>query len=412
MRIEMTMRRMEPPPYVISTDHFPIYYGNLAERILPIVDVLLFRALEIGVADGIFDNLLSKFKPCYKYHPQPANFLYGVLYCLDKKLAHTVRAQKLVTEICSQVEERDGSNALVGQTDQVLNPPQLCMSLVDRILQGTSYAHQPPSFACKDWRFAELPPAGQALTGACIELLASQYPPSTTVRALIDLAFMRPLRQPYATINAVTLIITSLPSSFQQVFYEHIVTVVISKELREGDPAACFENLESECFLLTESYLMTNLALCHAYLQHCTNNALSALPDFVREHLVPILETESQLIFVLRFVVPILQRLYDTKERSKQLQDLAVDVYKMAVRVNESVGRFKYEDTICDFLYHMKYMYVGDFIKNEAEQAIQKLTPSMREKLMYISHSQASLSDVAAMKQNTSGAGNSSFFSN
>lgn len=67
---------------------------------------------------------------------------------------------------------------------------------------------------------------------------------------------------------------------------------------------------------------------------------------------------------------------------------LAVDVYKMTVKVNERVGVLKYEDSICDFLYHMKYMYVGDFVKNEAEQAIQRLSPSMRDKLKYISHTQ------------------------
>lgn len=60
----------------------------------------------------------------------------------------------------------------------------------------------------------------------------------------------------------------------------------------------------------------------------------------------------------------------------------------MTVKVNERVGVLKYEDSICDFLYHMKYMYVGDFVKNEAEQAIQRLSPSMRDKLKYISHTQ------------------------
>lgn len=39
--------------------------------------------------------------------------------------------------------------------------------------------------------------------------------------------------------------------------------------LISGDPSICFESLESECFLLTENQLLTNLALGHAYLQHC-----------------------------------------------------------------------------------------------------------------------------------------------
>ncbi|CAG9537310.1 unnamed protein product [Cercopithifilaria johnstoni] len=391
MQIELGMRPMEQPT-VNPEFHMPIYYGNIMERILPIVDIILLRAIETVVADQLFTTLLMCFKPCYRYHPQPAAYMYSVLYCLDKTISHTVRARDFVLEICGQLEDRDGKYALltpsfISDNHQLSLPSQFCQALVDRILQASNYAHQPPAFAYKDWRFAEMPPAGQALTGACIELLASPHAPVITAHALIDLVFIRPLHQPYATINAVALILTALPVSFQQVFYEHIVSVLDSEALH-GDPSVCFGSLESECFLLTENQLLTNLALGHAYLQHCNTSSLAALPEFVRDQLAPKLVTEAQLIFVLRLVVPILQRFYDAKERSKQIQDLAVDVYKMTVKVNERVGVLKYEDSICDFLYHMKYMYVGDFVKNEAEQAIQRLSPSMRDKLKYISHTQ------------------------
>uniref|UniRef100_A0A1I7VYP1 Mediator of RNA polymerase II transcription subunit 23 n=1 Tax=Loa loa TaxID=7209 RepID=A0A1I7VYP1_LOALO len=391
MQIELGMRPIEQP--TLSPElHMPIYYGNIVERILPIVDIILFRAIETVVADQLFTTLLMCFKPCYRYHPQPAAYMYSVLYCLDKTISHTVRARDFVLEICGQLEDRDGKYALltpsfISDNHQLSLPSQFCQALVDRILQASNYAHQPPAFAYKDWRFAEMPPAGQALTGACIELLASPHAPVITAHALIDLVFIRPLHQPYATINAVALILTALPVSFQQVFYDHIVSVLDSEALH-GDPSVCFGSLESECLLLTENQLLTNLALGHAYLQHCNASSLAALPEFVRDQLAPKLVTEAQLIFVLRLVVPILQRFYDAKERSKQIQDLAVDVYKMTVKVNERAGILKYEDSICDFLYHMKYMYVGDFVKNEAEQAIQRLSPSMRDKLKYISHTQ------------------------
>lgn len=405
MQMEMGIRPMDQP-VIIPDMHMPTYYGNLAERILPIVDILLLRALELetGAADQLFNNLLMNFKPCYKFHPQPAAYIYNVLYCLDKTLSHTPRARIFVLEICSQLEERDGKNALLTQSfisdnHQMIAPTQICQTLVDRILQASHYPHQPPPFVYKDWRFAELPPAGQALTGACIELLASPHPPAVTARALIELVFLRPLHQPYATINTVALILTALPASFQHVFYDHIVSVLDSEPLTQGDPSVCFESLENECFLLAENQLLTNLALGHAYLQHCNTSSLAALPDFVRDQLAPKLATEAQLIFVLRLVVPILQRFYDAKERSKQIQDLAVDVYKMTVKVNEQVGVLKYEDSICDLLYHMKYMYVGDFVKNEAEQAIQRLSPSMREKLKYISHSQTNVPDAPLHKR-------------
>lgn len=50
-----------------------------------------------------------------------------------------------------------------------------------------------------------MPPAGQALTGACIELLASPHSPAITARALIDLVFIRPLHQPFVFIDVYEL---------------------------------------------------------------------------------------------------------------------------------------------------------------------------------------------------------------
>lgn len=42
---------------------------------------------------------------------------------------------------------------------------------------------------------------------------------------------LQPFFSRYATINAVALILTALPVSFQQVFYEHIVSVLDSEAL-------------------------------------------------------------------------------------------------------------------------------------------------------------------------------------
>uniref|UniRef100_A0A158PT19 Mediator of RNA polymerase II transcription subunit 23 n=1 Tax=Brugia timori TaxID=42155 RepID=A0A158PT19_9BILA len=308
MQIELGMRPIEQST-VNPELHMPIYYGNIMERILPV------------------RNNQICFTPPQKFRYYRRKFGYDNLSDFEKFL-------------------RDGKYALltpsfISDNHQLSLPSQFCQALVDRILQASNYAHQPPAFVYKDWRFAEMPPAGQALTGACIELLASPHAPVITAHALIDLVFIRPLHQPFVFLIMFALILTALPVSFQQVFYDHIVSVLDSEALH-GDPSVCFGSLESECLLLTENQLLTNLALGHAYLQHCNT---------VRIH-----------------------------------------VYKMTVKVNERVGLLKYEDSICDFLYHMKYMYVGDFVKNEAEQAIQRLSPSMRNKLKYISHTQMNTS--------------------
>lgn len=105
MQIELGMRPIEQST-VNPELHMPIYYGNIMERILPIVDIILLRAIETVVADQLFTTLLMCFKPCYRYHPQPAAYMYSVLYCLDKTISHTVRARDFVLEICGQLEDR------------------------------------------------------------------------------------------------------------------------------------------------------------------------------------------------------------------------------------------------------------------------------------------------------------------
>lgn len=36
MRLDMNMRRLEQQSFIHYGEHMPIYYGNLAERILPV----------------------------------------------------------------------------------------------------------------------------------------------------------------------------------------------------------------------------------------------------------------------------------------------------------------------------------------------------------------------------------------
>lgn len=61
-----------------------------------------------------------------------------------------------------------------------------------------------------------------------------------------------------------------------------------------------------------------------------------------------------------------------------------ISIYNVLGKLVERVGPLVYEDTICDLLYQLKYMFVGYTIKNELEQAIEKFPKSMREKLKFL----------------------------
>lgn len=104
---------------------------------------------------------------------------------------------------------------------------KVCQALVDRIIAASTYVHQPPSFVARDWRFSEYPPSAQALTGAWIELLASPHKAKDITEGIVELAMTRPLHQPYDTINAIGLLLTGLPSSFQVFAFNFVVFLFV-----------------------------------------------------------------------------------------------------------------------------------------------------------------------------------------
>lgn len=43
-------------------------------------------------------------------------------------------------------------------------------------------------------------------------------------------------------------------------------------------------------------------------------------------------------------------------------------------------------DPICDFLYHIKYMFTGDSVKDQVEKIICTLRPALKLRLRFITH--------------------------
>nr|KAG5705860.1 hypothetical protein BaRGS_030750 [Batillaria attramentaria] len=65
---------------------------------------------------------------------------------------------------------------------------------------------------------------------------------------------------------------------------------------------------------------------------------------------------------------------------------LTVELYEILVKVDKHCEHMQYIDPISDFLYHIKYMFVGDGVKNEVEKLICNLRPPLKLRLRFISH--------------------------
>ena len=118
---------------------------------------------------------------------------------------------------------------------------------------------------------------------------------------------------------------------------------------------------------------------------------IQSLPDLVRERLFPVVKTEEQLLYVmhiagtglqynwsfwqfvfeLNFVSgPFLQRLH-SERFMRPVFDLTVQFYRMLQKVDRESGHLRHVDAICDILYHVKYQFTGDSVRQDAERVVR-----------------------------------------
>ncbi|KAH3697072.1 hypothetical protein DPMN_084557 [Dreissena polymorpha] len=185
--------------------------------------------------------------------------------------------------------------------------------------------------------------------------------------------------------NAVGLVLTALPETYWNVLNEQILTMMESPVLKNLGKsffdAFDFMNCQGMFVEGTCSYL---LAVAHSVWHHAGIGQLSVLPQFVKEKVKGIIKTEEQFLFLLFLLGPFLSRF--NFERTRCLLDLTVEFYEILANIDKSCEHLNYMDVITDFLYHIKYMFVGDGVKHDVDKVIRNLRPALQLRLRFISH--------------------------
>lgn len=98
----------------------------------------------------------------------------------------------------------------------------------------------------------------------------------------------------------------------------------------------------------------------------------------------PNVRSEYQLIYLHHIISPFLQRLY--QEHPNDVLEITKLYYELLETVdkNRESKPLRYMDPICDLLYHMKYMFVGDVMKTDLEVIIRRLRPALQMRLRFI----------------------------
>ena len=68
----------------------------------------------------------------------------------------------------------------------------------------------------------------------------------------------------------------------------------------------------------------------------------------------------------------------------RPLFDLTVQFYRMLQKVDRESRHLRHVDAICDILYHVKYQFTGDSVRQDAERVVRELSPYLQARLRFI----------------------------
>ncbi|NXF20094.1 MED23 polymerase, partial [Rhodinocichla rosea] len=385
------------PPVQIQPQYLPIYFGNVCLRFLPVFDIVIHRFLELLPVSKSLETLLDHLGGLYKFHDRPVTYLYNTLHYYEGHLRErTNLKRKLVHAIIGSLKDNRPLGWCLSDTylKCAMNPREenpwvpddayyckLIGRLVDNILKS------PGPFPNCDWRFNEFPnPAAHALHVTCVELMALAVPGKEVGNALLNVVLksqpLVPRENITAWMNAIGLIITALPptsvDSAARLYacLRKIYSSSIEKLTRCFVFLLCFEARMKRF----KSLLFKYIVKCH------TADVVHVLTycRFLTEALIPIVKTEFQLLYVYHLVGPFLQRFQ--QERTRCMIEIGVAFYEMLLNADRYSSHLNYMDPICDFLYHMKYMFTGDSVKDQVEKIICNLRPALKLRLRFITH--------------------------
>jgi len=392
---------------VQSPEYLPTYFGNVCLRFLPVFDIVIHRLIELPATAGAgtLELLLKELGMLYKFHDRPITYLYNTLHYYEEKLRDKISLKsKLVhTIINSQKDNHPQGWACTSEMMEFLGrrnegwlPTHAYFAKVVGRFVSTMQNNSPPQFPVCDWRFNEFPNAcAHALHVTCVELMALPMNGIDVGNALIDVicsgndANCGGRQNVMDWVNAVGIILTSLPQSYLQVVNEKVCFVLQNRlaHINYTSMSALpsfFDFLHNHA-MNCEQYSDYVLAIFHATWLQASVGQFTLLPQFLKTQVKPLVTNEAQLLYVFALFGAFMQRFQ--QERMRWLFEISAEFYHMLEQVCKNTSHLVFVDVICDFLYHLKYRFVGDNLRETIEKTVGNFHDSLQFRLKFMASS-------------------------
>ncbi|XP_065843530.1 mediator of RNA polymerase II transcription subunit 23-like isoform X2 [Oscarella lobularis] len=385
--------------------YLPTYFGNFCLRFIPILELMVnrcFEMYEFKATLKFFDRLMDVFGGLYRYHDRPVMSIYtllhyydqtiGLNYAVKKKLVGSTLGHEgfqpskewLFTRSFCEYLSSIGIDPIFGEWI----PDSHYFTQILTRLQSVLNNDFPAEYLIDDWRFREFgAPTLHVLYCTAVEVMSLPLSAKSVCEYIIDVALEIFVNTRDVTgINAAAVLLATLPESYWSVLNERMLQCIPEVTIDDDDvvvgeederPAAKRPRLEDDRETEPERFGFNQnaavlLRLVSAFWYHTNNGQLTRLVGFL-ENAASLVRTETQLLFVFRLTGPLLTR-FQT-ERTSCLLDVALGLYRMLKLVDDSGGLSRHLDLISDFLYYIKYSFIGDAGKDEIKTIIGSLNP-------------------------------------
>lgn len=392
----------------------PMHFGNICLRLLPVIDLTIQRMLENpDPYQSILPKVLEYYKPLYKYHQYPVRFLYTLMHYYNTSLVkHPKLRNLLVSSILGSFQHDTLSlyfsplliRYITDSNNEWSHPPDYWKNLLLKLFQGLeSFSSSAPPLS---WPLSEFTSSGCCLIySSSVEIMTLPFDAKIVSKNIIDTIVSLSTAPPItknkdilSIINGAGALFSALPDMYSLVIYNEIL------ELVQTPPLSTPPNETINCLALfaSSTHLGCLLNLFHAFLHHCSVSVISGFTSWMRTQLKPLINNELQLLYLCHLLGPLINRL--ASEKPTLLLEVVLELYQFIHKVDQLQGGVVQNcDALCDLLYHIKYMHIGDLKKEEIEKIVTSLHPPLRMRLRFLVHTLASSKTGIDNKQHSAG---------
>ncbi|CAF4990293.1 unnamed protein product, partial [Rotaria sp. Silwood1] len=400
-----------------SADRYlPTYYSNMCLRLLPIFELIINRMFEHMPNARIVDTVLPIAQNLFRAHAAPITFLYHTLFVYEKKLREKSNfRQSLIIGMIGNIYHMrkmewcfsnnftsyiENYLRLDGEKRQLPSPvfnSRYAIDLLHKLiyfifLNSSVPIYEKNSYEYNiDWRYNEFAnPSLQLIHCLAIEIFFYTgqenfnpwklfAEPFITADALIPRAnFLKYL-------NAMGLLFSALPEYYWSQLFERMYQIFEHPLLLRCSPTDIMDllNFRERFCTHTENMVCCFVAVVHSIWLHGSISHLQPFLHLVQTQLLQTIKTENQLLLAFQLIGPFLQRIQT--ESTKLLLEFVIVPYDLIARVDHHQQSFMNVDTIANFLYHIKYIVVGDAIRDRIETVVNNLhCEKLRSRLHFL----------------------------